>query len=58
MVLVVVITQFVLPDIVGDYSIIGDKIKKDDIAYNGKEYTIETEEQAKEAAKRFSDEVS
>ena len=37
---------------------IGDKIKKGNIAYNGKEYTIETEEQAKEVAKRFSDEVS
>ena len=37
---------------------IGDKIKKGDIAYNGREYTIKNEEQAKEAAKRFSDEVS
>jgi hypothetical protein len=37
---------------------IGDKIKKGDIAYNGKEYTIETEEQAKHAAERFSDGVS
>ncbi|EXY71869.1 putative exported transmembrane protein [Bacteroides fragilis str. 3986 T(B)9] len=33
MVLVVVITQFVLPDIVGDYSIIGDKIKKIKTSY-------------------------
>lgn len=37
---------------------IGDKVKKGDIAYKGKEYTIETEEQAKETAKAFSDGVS
>lgn len=37
---------------------IGDKIKKGDCAYNGKEYTIKTEQQAKKAAERFSDSVS
>lgn len=33
---------------------VGDKIKKGDIVYEGKEYTIETEQQAKEAAIRFA----
>lgn len=37
---------------------IGDKIKKGDIAYAGREYTLKTEADTKEAAKRFSDGVS
>lgn len=37
---------------------IGDKIKKGDIAYNGKEYTIKTDKQAKDAAFRFAESVS
>lgn len=37
---------------------IGDKVKEGDIIYKGKEYTIETNEQAEEAAKNFAKEVS
>lgn len=37
---------------------IGDKIKKGDVVYKGKELTITSEKQAKEVAERFSDEVS
>lgn len=37
---------------------IGDKIEKGSAAYKGKEYTIETKEQAEQAAKDFADEVS
>lgn len=37
---------------------IGDKVKKGDVAYDGKEYTIKTEEQAKKTAERFHDGVS
>lgn len=37
---------------------IGDDVKKGDCAYNGKEYTIKTEKQAKETAIRFADSVS
>jgi len=37
---------------------VGDKIKKGDCAYNGKEYTIETEAQAKKAAEDFAESVS
>lgn len=36
----------------------GDKIKKGDVVYKGKEFTIKSEEHAKEIAQRFSDEVS
>lgn len=37
---------------------IGDKVKKGDCAYKGKEYTIKTEKQAKDTAIAFSDSVS
>lgn len=37
---------------------VGDKVKKGDCAYDGKEYTIKTEKEAKETAKRFADSVS
>lgn len=37
---------------------IGDKVKKGDVAYNGREYTIKTDAQAKTTAERFSDGVS
>lgn len=37
---------------------IGDKVKKGDIIFDGKEYEIKTEEQAHEAAKKFADGVS
>jgi len=37
---------------------IGDTIKKGDVAYNGREYTIKTDDQAKTTAERFSDGVS
>lgn len=37
---------------------IGDKVKKGDCTYNGREYTIKTEKQAKETARRFADSVA
>ncbi len=37
---------------------IGDSVKKGDVAYQGKEYTIETDDQAKEVAGIFADGVS
>ena len=37
---------------------IGDKVKKGDSGYKGKEYTIETEAQAKKAAEDFAESVS
>lgn len=37
---------------------IGDKVKKGDCAYNGKEYTIKTDAQAKQTAIDFADSVS
>lgn len=37
---------------------IGDTVKKGDVAYKGREYTIKTEEQARETAKAFADGVS
>jgi hypothetical protein len=37
---------------------IGDKIKEGDCGFKGKEYTIETEEQAKQAAIDFAEDVS
>ena len=37
---------------------VGDKVKKGDIIYKNKEYTIKDDAQAKESAQRFSSEVS
>jgi hypothetical protein len=37
---------------------VGTKIKKGDVVYDGKEYTIKNLKQAKEVAKKFSNEVS
>ena len=37
---------------------IGDKVKKGDCAYTNKEYTIKTDEQAKQTAINFADSVS
>ena len=37
---------------------VGDTVKKGDVVYQDKEFTIETEEQAQQIAKQFADEVS
>ena len=37
---------------------VGEKVKEGDVIYSGKEYTIKTDDEAHEAAKKFASEVS
>ena len=37
---------------------VGDTVKKGDVVYQGKEYTIDSDEQAQQVAKQFANEVS